>query len=36
MKHAVTENFGTDYVIHSVQYDMLIILKSTIWTCANC
>jgi len=36
MKHAVTENFGTDYVIHSVQCDMFIILKSKICTCVNC
>jgi hypothetical protein len=26
MKHAVTENFGSDYVIHSVQYDMIWLL----------
>ena len=33
MKHAVTENFGTDYAIHSEQYDMFIVLKPTICTC---
>jgi len=36
MKHPVTENFGSDYVTHSVQCDMFIILKPTICACANC